>query len=156
MSKKPLESKTIADNRRARFDYAIEDTIEAGMVLLGSEVKSLRVGGASLSDAYADQREDHIVLYNLHIPEYKPANRFNHEPKRARQLLLKKREYERLIGAIRRDGYTLVPLSLFFNKRGIAKCLLGLAKGKNKADKRESIRTRETNREISRAMKKDF
>ena len=156
MSKEPRTSKTIVDNRRARFDYTIHDTLEAGLVLLGTEVKSLRAGGASLSDAYADQKGDALYLFNMHIPEYKPANRFNHEPKRERKLLIKKREYERLVGSIRRDGVTLVPLSLFFNKRGIAKCLLGLAKGKRKEDKREAIKTREWNREKSRALKKTY
>ncbi len=156
MSKEPRATKTIADNRKARFDYTILDTVEAGLVLLGTEVKSLRGGGASMSDAYADQKGDALYLFNLHIPEYKPANRFNHEPKRERQLLLKKSEYEKLIGSIRRDGVTLVPLSLFFNRRGIAKCLIGLAKGKRKEDKREAIKTREWNREKSRALKKDF
>ncbi len=156
MSKEPRTSKTIVDNRRARFDYTIQDTLEAGLVLLGTEVKSLRAGGASLSDAYADQKGDALYLFNMHIPEYKPANRFNHEPKRERKLLIKKREYERLVGSIRRDGVTLVPLSLIFNKRGIAKCLLGLAKGKRKEDKREAIKTREWNREKSRALKKTY
>jgi len=156
MSKEPQTSKTIVENRRARHDYTITDTIEAGMVLQGSEVKALRNGGASMSDAHAGQKDDALYLFNMHIPEYKPANRFNHEPKRPRKLLVNRREYERLIGSIKRDGITLVPLSLFFNKRGVAKCLLGLAKGKNKADKRESIKTREWNREKSRAMKKDY
>ena len=156
MSKKPATSKTIVENRRARHDFAISETIEAGMVLLGTEVKALRQGGASMSDAYAGPKDGHLFLFNLHIPEYKPANRFNHEAKRPRQLLVNKKEYERLLGSLKRDSMTLVPLSLFFNAKGIAKCLLGLAKGKNKADKRESIKAREWQREKSRAMKKDL
>lgn len=153
MAKKASESRNIVENRKARHDYFIEDTLVAGMVLLGSEVKSLREGGASMSDAYASEKDGQLYLFNLHIPEYKPANRFNHDPKRPRQLLIGKKEYERLLGAIKRDGVTLIPLNLHFSQRGIAKCLLGLAKGKRKEDKREAIKSREWDREQARAMR---
>ncbi len=152
-SKKTQESRNIVDNRRARYDYSIEDTLVAGMVLLGSEVKALREGGASMSDAYANEKDGEIFLFNLHIPEYKPASKFNHEPKRPRQLLLKKKEYERLLGSIKRDGVTLIPLNLHFSSRGIVKCLLGLAKGKRKEDKREGIKQREWDRQKSRVLR---
>lgn len=151
--KKPKETRPVAENRKARFDYAIEDTIEAGLVLLGTEVKGLRAGGASLSDAYAGEKDGQMYLFNAHIPVYKPANKFNHEPKRPRQLLIKQKQIEQLYGSIKREGTTLVPLKLYFNSRGYAKCLLGLAKGKKKSDKREAIKKREFDREKSRAMK---
>lgn len=156
MSKKQPESKNIVENRKARYDYTIEDTLVAGMVLLGTEVKSLREGGASMSDAYAAEKDGQLYLYNLHIPEYKPANRFNHEPKRPRQLLISKKEYERLLGSIKRDGVTLIPLNLHFSTRGIAKCLLGLAKGKRKVDKRETEKAREFNREKARNLRRSY
>jgi SsrA-binding protein len=126
------------------------------MALLGSEVKALRGGGASLSDAYAGEKDGQLYLFNAHIPEYKPANKFNHEPKRPRLLLVKAKERDRLLGSIRREGTTIIPLSLFFNSRGLAKCLLGLAKGKRKEDKREATKDREWKREQGRAMKKNF
>lgn len=142
----------IAKNRRARYDYSILDTFEAGLVLTGSEVKSLRDGKANLSDAYGTVRDGEIYILNLHISPYERASYNNHEPTRTRKLLLHKREIERLIGAIERQGLTLVPLELYF-KRGIAKVVLALGKGKKLHDKRESERTRDADREIARAVR---
>ena len=140
-------------NRRARHEYLIEDSVEAGLVLMGSEVKSLRAGKASLGEAYAGEQSGELYLLNAHIAEYSPANRFGHSPKRARKLLLHKRERDRLLGQIRREGYTLVPLSIYFNDRGIAKLTLGLARGKKKADKREAAKQRDWQREKARILK---
>jgi SsrA-binding protein len=143
----------VAQNRRARHNYLIEDSFEAGLVLTGTEVKSLRQGRASIVEAYAaDQRGD-LYLFNSHIPVYDAAGRFNHQPKRARKLLLHRRELARLIGLIRREGYTLVPLSLYFTERGIAKVELGLARGKRKADKRETEKRRDWQRQKARVMR---
>ncbi|MEO1194435.1 MAG: SsrA-binding protein SmpB, partial [Pseudomonadota bacterium] len=128
----------VAQNRKARHNYFIDDTVEAGLVLTGTEVKSLRAGRASLNEAFAQETEGEFYLLNAHIPEYGPANRFNHEPTRARKLLLKQREIGKLMGQAKRSGYTIVPLSLYFNHRGYAKCQLGLARGKRQIDKRET------------------
>ncbi len=122
------DERYVALNRRARHDYFIEDTIEAGIELTGTEVKVLRQGLGSIAEAYAAQRDNEIVLVNAHIPEY-PASRFNHEPRRPRRLLLHRREINRLLGGIKRDGITVVPLSIYFNERGRAKVELGIAKG---------------------------
>ncbi|MBL8670253.1 MAG: SsrA-binding protein SmpB, partial [Alphaproteobacteria bacterium] len=140
-------------NRKARFDYQIDETVEAGIMLRGTEVKSLRAGHASLVDSFAGEREGELWLFNAHINEYAPASRFNHQPKRARKLLVRRREMNHLLGSIRREGMTLVPLSIYFNKRGIAKVKLGLAKGRKKADKREAIKEREWNRDKHRLMR---
>jgi SsrA-binding protein len=142
----------VAQNRRARHDYHIESTLEAGMMLAGTEVKVLRQGLASINEAYATEREGGIWLVNAHFPEY-PAARFNHEPRRPRKLLLRRREINRLMGAIKRDGVTLVPLSIYFNERGRAKLELGLAKGKRKADKREAEKARDWQRQKARIMR---
>jgi SsrA-binding protein len=142
-----------AQNRRARYDYHIAETLEAGMQLQGTEVKVLRQGLASINEAYATERGGEIFLVNAHFPEYPSATRFNHEPRRPRKLLLRKREVDKLLGAIKREGVTLVPLSLYFNDRGIAKCELGLAKGKKKADKRETEKTRDWQRDKARIMR---
>ena len=145
---------TVAQNRRARFDYHIEDTLEAGMVLTGTEVKSLRANSASLSESYAGPKDGAIYLINAHIPEYQQAGiKMNHEPRRPRKLLLHKREQERLMGQVRRGGYTLVPMRIYFNGRGIAKCELGLAKGKKQHDKRQTQRDRDWQRQKSRLMR---
>lgn len=146
---------TIAENRRARHDYEILSTFEAGIVLQGTEVKSLREGGTSIMEAHADEKQGELYLFNANIPIYKPANRFNHEPKRPRKLLLKKKEISKIVGSIKRDGTTLVALSLFFNKRGIVKVLLALAKGKKKVDKRQDIKAREWQRRKERVLRKD-
>ncbi len=143
---------SIAKNRRARHDYIILDTYEAGLVLTGSEVKALRDGKANLSDAYGIVREGEIYLINLHISQYERASYNNHEPTRTRKLLLHKREIGRLIGAVERQGLTLVPLELYF-KRGIAKVVLALGKGKKLHDKRETERARDADREIARAVR---
>jgi SsrA-binding protein len=142
-----------AQNRRARFDYTIEETIEAGLVLTGSEVKSLREGKVNIAESYATEQGGEIWLINSYIGEYKQAGRFGHEPRRARKLLLKAREVEKLIGAVRRDGATLVPLRLYFNSRGIAKLALGVARGKRKYEKREAEKKREWERERGRLMR---
>ena len=145
--------KSVAQNRRARHDYFIEETMEAGMLLQGSEVKSLREGRASINESYAGPDQGEITLFNAHIPEYKPANRFNHEPRRPRRLLLRKRERDRLLGLVQREGVTLVPLSLYFNERGIAKLQLGVARGKKKADKRETEKQRDWQRQKARILR---
>lgn len=143
----------VAQNRKARHNYFIDDTLEAGLVLTGTEVKSLRAGRASLNEAFAQEQAGEFYLLNAHIPEYGPANRFNHVPTRARKLLLHKKEMGRLMGQVRREGFTLVPLSLYFNDRGIAKCQLGLARGKRNVDKRETIKQRDWNREKHRLLR---
>lgn len=146
------EIESIAKNRRARHDYTIIDTWEAGLVLTGSEVKSLRDGKANLSDAYGIVRDGEIYLINLHISVYERASYNNHEPTRTRKLLLHKREIGRLIGAIERQGLTLIPLELYF-KRGIAKVAIALGKGKKQHDKREDAKARDADREIARAVR---
>ena len=143
----------VAQNRKARHNYQIEESLEAGLVLAGTEVKSLRQGRASIVEAYAADERGELFLINSHIPVYDPAGRFNHAPKRSRKLLLRNRELARLIGLIRREGYTLVPLSLYFNERGIAKVELGLARGKRKADKRETEKKRDWQRQKARLLR---
>lgn len=145
--------RVIAQNRRARHDYLIEETVEAGLVLLGTEVRSLREGRASISESYAAAEDGGLVLLNSHIPEYPPAGRFNHDPKRPRKLLLHHRQIARLAGAVTRQGYTLVPLSLYFNERGLAKVELGLARGKRKHDKRAAEKERAWKREKERLLR---
>ena len=143
----------VAQNRKARHNYLIEESLEAGLVLTGTEVKSLRLGRASIVEAYAADQQGELYLFNSHIPTYDAAGRFNHQPKRARKLLLHSRELARLIGLIRREGYTLVPLSLYFNERGIAKVELGLARGKRRVDKRETEKRRDWQRQKARLMR---
>jgi SsrA-binding protein len=142
-----------AQNRRARHDYLIEDTLEAGLVLHGSEVKVLRQGQASISEAYANESGGELFLVNANIPEYSAAKHFSHQPRRPRKLLLHRKEMARLLGAIRREGMTLVPLSIYFNERGRAKVELGLAHGKRKADKREAEKQRDWQRDKARIMR---
>ena len=153
MAKAPVARKVVAQNRKARHDYLISDTFEAGLVLTGTEVKSCRAGGVQLSDSYADPRAGEMWLVNAHIPEYAGGNRQNHEPKRPRKLLLNKREIEKLIGAVTRAHMTVVPLELYFNERGRAKLMLGLAKGKSGADKRQTLRERDWKREQGRVLR---
>ena len=143
----------VAQNRKARHNYQIEESLEAGLVLTGTEVKSLRQGRASIVEAYAADQQGELYLFDSHIPVYDAAGRFNHQPKRLRKLLLHSRELARLIGLIRREGYTLVPLSLYFNERGIAKVELGLGRGKRKADKRETEKRRDWQRQKARLMR---
>jgi SsrA-binding protein len=143
--------KVVASNRKARHDYTILDTYEAGMALTGTEVKSLRAGRASLVDAFGHESNGEIFLHGMHIPEYTQGTWTNHEPRRVRKLLLKKIEIQRLIGKLREEGLTLVPLSVYFHD-GWAKVELGLAKGKKSYDKRQDMAARDAQREISRAM----
>ncbi len=143
----------IARNRRARRDYMVEEVLEAGIVLTGTEVKSLRLGRASINEAYATPQGAEIVLINAHVPDYAPAGRFNHEPRRIRKLLLHKREVRRLMGAVQRDGMTLVPLSLYFNDRGLAKVEIALAKGRRDVDKRHLVRDRDWQRQKARLLR---
>lgn len=152
---KPKKTQTgaVAVNRRARFDYEIEETFDAGLMLMGSEVKSLREGRANIAESYVSPERGEIYLINADIPPYGPANRFNHEPRRHRKLLLKSKEIERLAGAVTRDGRTIIPLRLYFNDRGLAKLQIGLAKGKKTIDKRETIKRREWDKQKSRLMK---
>jgi SsrA-binding protein len=145
--------KTVAENRRARFEYFIEDTLETGIALTGTEVKSLRFGEGSIAEAYAEVKNGEVWLVNANVPEFSHGNRFNHEPKRPRKLLLHEREIARLTGAVERKGMTLVPLSVYFNGRGRAKVELALAKGKNAADKRQTIKERDWKREQARVMR---
>ena len=140
-------------NRRARHDYLIEDTLEAGLVLQGSEVKVLRTGQASINEAYADEQAGELFLVNANIPEYKAADRFSHQPRRPRKLLLHRKEMNKLLGAIRREGMTIVPLSIYFNERGRAKVELGLAHGKKKADRRQAEKDRDWQRDKARIMR---
>lgn len=143
----------VAENRRSRFDYAVEDTFEAGLVLVGSEVKSLRNGRANIAESYATVEDGELWLINADIPIYEAANRFNHEPRRKRKLLLSRREIARLSQAIERAGRTIVPLKLYFNNRGIAKLLIGLATGKKSRDKRETEQKRDWQRQKARLLK---
>jgi SsrA-binding protein len=140
-------------NRRARHDYLIEDKLEAGLVLHGTEVKSLRQGGASIAEAYADVQSGELFLVNANIPEYKASAHFNHQPRRPRKLLLHRKQVDRLLGAVRREGVTIVPLALYFNERGRAKVELGLARGKRKADRRQAERDRDWQRNKARLLR---
>jgi SsrA-binding protein len=147
------KKKTVAENRRARFDYFIEEVFEAGVALSGTEVKSLRFGEGSIAEAYADVRDGEAWLINANIPEFSHGNRFNHEPKRPRKLLLHAREIEKLLGAVERKGMTLVPLSVYFNSKGRAKVELALAKGKQTHDKRQTVKDRDWQRDKARLMR---
>ncbi|WP_406853701.1 MULTISPECIES: SsrA-binding protein SmpB [unclassified Alsobacter] len=152
-SKDATEFKIAADNRKARFNYHIGETFEAGIMLTGTEVKSLRGGKATIGESYAGEKNGEIWLVNAYIPEYLEANRFNHTPKRPRKLLLHKRQVNRLTAAVQREGMTLVPLKIYFNEKGRAKVELALAKGKNVADKRETEKKRDWDREKARVMR---
>ncbi len=153
MPKTLISHGRVAENRKARHNFAIEDTLEAGIMLTGSEVKSLRLGRCTLVEAFAQPEDGELYLVNCHIPAYEGASHFQHEEKRKRKLLLHKKELERLSGAIARKGMTVIPLSLFFNDRGLAKVQLGLAKGKTHGDRREDIQKREWQREQARLMR---
>jgi len=143
----------VAVNRRARHDYHVEETLEAGIELLGTEVKSLREGKANIAESYASEEGGEFWLINAHIPEYGPANRFNHNPRRLRKLLLHRREIDKLAASVNRGGMTVVPLKLYFNSGGIAKVELGLAKGKKLHDKRETEKKRDWKREQARLLR---
>ena len=153
MAPKRESGKLIAENRKARFNYEIVDKLEAGLVLTGSEVKSLRTGKANIADSYASDERGDLYLINAHIAEYTQAGRANHAPTRPRKLLLHKRELDKLRGAIQRQGMTVVPLKLYFNERGIAKAELGLAKGKQIHDKRETEKKRDWQRQKGRLLR---
>ena len=145
--------KVVADNRKARFNYEIGETYEAGIALTGSEVKSLRAGKAAIAESYADARGGEIWLINSNIPEYLQAHRFNHSPKRPRKLLLHARQINKLAGAVERDGITIVPLKLYFNEKGRAKLEIALARGKKVYDKRQTEKKRSWERERGRLMR---
>jgi SsrA-binding protein len=153
MSEAKGAAKLVAENRRARFDYLIEETLEAGIQLLGTEVKALRAGRANIAESYASPERGELYLVNAHIPEYAPASQFNHEPRRPRKLLVKRRELNKLFGAVEREGRTLVPLKLYFNARGVAKLELALARGKKAHDKRAATKDREWKRTQARLMR---
>ncbi len=154
MAKKPTsDNKTIAENRRGRFDYAIEDTFEAGIILVGTEVKSLRLGRANIAESYATIEGQEAMLINADFPIYAPASQFNHLPTRPRKLLLKRRELNRLMGEVQRKGRTLVPLKLYFNEKGFIKLLIGVGTGKRSIDKRETQKKRDWQKQKARLMR---
>jgi SsrA-binding protein len=151
--KKADNNKLIAENRKARFSYTIGETLEAGIMLTGSEVKSLRGGHSTIAESYAHAKDGELWLVNSYIPEYLQANRMNHEPKRTRKLLVRKREVAKLAAAIQREGMTIVPLKMYFNEKGKAKLLLGMAKGKKIHDKRETEKQRDWQRDKARLLR---
>ena len=151
--KKERPHKVVADNRRARFNYEIGEIFEAGIMLTGTEVKSLRLGRATIAESYADTRGGEIWLVNANIPEYLQASRFNHAPKRPRKLLLHRRQIEKLAGGVERDGMTIVPLKMYFNDKGRAKVEVALARGKKLHDKRETEKKRSWEREKGRLLR---
>ncbi|KZD11559.1 SsrA-binding protein SmpB [Oceanibaculum pacificum] len=154
MAEKADRYRIVADNRRARHDYFIEDTLEVGIILHGTEVKALRAGRASIGESYAGPKQGELYLFNAHIPEYGMAsNQFNHEPRRMRKLLVHRREMDKLLSQVKREGVTLVPLQIYFNERGFAKLKLGLAKGKKLADKRETAKKRDWQRDKARILR---
>ena len=150
---KAQHGKIVAENRKARFNYEIVETFETGLVLTGTEVKSLREGKANIADSYANEEGGELWLINSYVPEYLQANQFNHEPRRRRKILVKAREIGRLGMAVQRDGMTLVPLKIYFNDKGIAKLQLALAKGKKLHDKRQTQKERDWNRDKSRLLR---
>ena len=149
----PANRKLIAENRRARYDYFLDDAVEAGLVLTGTEVKSLRQGRANIAESYAAVEGREIMLINADIPPYGQANRFNHEPRRPRKLLLSRRQIDRMIGAVQREGRTIIPVKLYFNDKGLAKLEVALAKGKKIHDKRETEAARDWQRDKARLMR---
>ncbi len=153
MTAQPERYKIAADNRKARYNYEIIETVEAGVMLTGTEVKSLRGGKATIGESYAGPMGTELFLFNANIPEYLEANRFNHQPKRPRKLLLHRRQVNKLMGAIQREGMTLIALKVYFNEKGRAKVELGLGKGKKNYDKRETEKTRDWNRDKARLMR---
>jgi len=153
VKKKDDGRKVVAENRKARYSYSIDDTLEAGLQLMGSEVKALRAGKATIAESYAQAKDGEIYLINAYIPEYRMANRFNHEPKRPRKLLVHKAEARKLAAATQREGMTLVPLRVYFTPRGVAKLELGIAKGKKLHDKRETEKQRDWARQKARLIR---
>lgn len=148
-----MSGKLIAENRRARFDYFLEETFEAGLVLTGSEVKSLRTGRANIAESYASVEGDEVVLINADIPPFAQANRFNHEPRRHRKLLLHRKQLDKLIGAVTREGRTIIPTKLYWSDKGMAKLEIALAKGKKLHDKREATAERDWQRDKARLLR---
>jgi SsrA-binding protein len=148
-----ISTGTVAQNRKARFDYQIMETFEAGMMLMGTEVKSLRLGRGNIQESYASAENGGLYLINAYIPEYEGALHFGHEPRRKRKLLMRKREIEKLRAEVSRKGMTLVPLSIYFNDRGLAKLKIGLAKGKTNVYRRDTIKERDWNRQKSRVLR---
>ncbi|WP_044283224.1 SsrA-binding protein SmpB [Candidatus Endolissoclinum faulkneri] len=147
--------KKIVNNRQARYKYIIEDTIEAGIILTGSEVKSLCEGCSSINESYAGNDNGELALINSHIPQYRSGGVFNHDPRRVRRLLVHRKERDRMFGMIRQQGYTLVPISIYFNDRGIAKLQIGVARGKKILDKRQEIKKRDWERRKARLLRKN-
>lgn len=145
--------KVVAQNRKARHEYFVDDKVEAGIVLAGTEVKALREGRGNIQESYASEKKGELYLLNAYIPEYSPASRFNHEPRRPRKLLLHKRQMLKLLGAVQRKGVTLVPLAIYFNDKGRAKVELALATGKRQHDKRSTIKARDWQRDKARLMR---
>jgi SsrA-binding protein len=148
-----VKTKTVAENRRARFEYFIEDVVEAGIALMGTEVKALRGGQGSIAESFAEVKDGQVWLVNANIPEFSHGNRFNHEPKRPRKLLLHEREINRMFSAVSRQGMTLIPLSIYFNNRGRAKVELALGKGKKLHDKRDTMKERDWQRDKARLLR---
>jgi len=146
-------NKTIAENRRARFNYAVEDTFEAGIVLVGTEVKALRQGQANIAESYAAIENEELMLINANIPIYAPASQFNHLPTRPRKLLMKRRELNKLMAETQRKGRTIVPLKMYFNDKGLVKILIGVATGKDTQDKRDTVKKRDWQRDKARLMR---
>lgn len=153
MAAAPSKQKTIAENRRARFDYFLDDVIEAGIALLGTEIKALRDGRANIAESYAAVEGNEIILVNADIPPYKQANRFNHEPRRHRKLLLHRKQIDKLISAVQRDGQTIIPLRLYLNETGMAKLEIAVAKGKKLHDKRQATAERDWQRDKARLLR---
>ncbi len=153
-AKKFAGNKTVAVNRKARFEYTIEEVMEAGIVLTGTEVKSLRMGRANIGDAYGSAKGGEIWLWNVDIPVYTHGNRNNHEPKRGRKLLLRERQIKKLVGELKVKGVTLIPLEIYFGKSGFAKVAIAVAKGKQQFEKRDTIKKREWQREQGKLMKR--
>lgn len=151
--KEDPERRVVADNRKARYAYAIESTLEAGLMLMGSEVKSLRSGKATIAESYAQAKDGEIFLINAYIPEYTMANRFNHEPRRPRKVLVHKNEVRKLSAAVQREGMTLIPLRVYFTPKGVAKLELGVARGKKLHDKRQSEKERDWERSKARLLR---
>jgi len=146
-------NKTIAENRRARFNYAVEETFEAGIVLVGTEVKALREGQANIAESYAAIENEELMLINANIPIYAPASQFNHLPTRPRKLLMKRRELNKLMAETQRKGRTIVPLKMYFNDKGMVKLLIGVAIGKDNRDKRDTVKKRDWQRDKARIMR---
>ena len=153
MAASPPKQKTIAENRRARYDYFLDDVVEAGIALLGTEIKALRDGRANIAESYAAVEGREIILVNADIPPYKQANRFNHEPRRHRKLLLHRKQIDRMIGAVQREGRTIIPVRLYLNEQGKAKLEIALAKGKKLHDKREASAERDWQRDKARLLR---